>query len=97
MEARCFVEVFNSRSCIATKQRGLRAKSSDLNLCAKGGTDHALDWGLFQGGQKSLGALVILRRKSGMNRPDRNLSTTLRHCRLRFTEQSLLLWMSRVG
>ena len=27
----------------------------------------------------------------------RNLSTTLRHCRLRFTEQSLLFWMSRVG
>ena len=26
----------------------------------------------------------------------RNLSTTLRHCRLLFTEQSLLLWMSRV-
>ena len=29
--------------------------------------------------------------------PQRNLSTTLRHCRLRFTEQSLLFWMSRVG
>ena len=27
----------------------------------------------------------------------RNLSTTLRQCRLRFTEQSLLFWMSRVG
>ena len=27
----------------------------------------------------------------------RNLSTTLRHWRLRFTEQSLLLWLSRVG
>ena len=29
--------------------------------------------------------------------PLRNLSTTLRHWRLRFTEQSLLLWLSRVG
>ena len=28
---------------------------------------------------------------------DRNLSTTLRHRRLRFTEQSLLLWMWQVG
>ena len=27
----------------------------------------------------------------------RNLSTTLRHRRLRFTEQSLLLWMWQVG
>ena len=27
----------------------------------------------------------------------RNLSTTLRQCRLRFTEQFLLFWMSRVG
>ena len=27
----------------------------------------------------------------------RNLSTTLRHWRLRFTEQSLLLWMWQVG
>ena len=26
----------------------------------------------------------------------RNLSTTLRHCRLQFTEQFLLSWMSRV-
>ena len=30
-------------------------------------------------------------------RPFRNLSTTLRHQRLRFTEQSLLLWMWQVG
>ena len=28
---------------------------------------------------------------------DRNLSTTLRHRRLRFTEQSLLLWIWQVG
>ena len=28
---------------------------------------------------------------------ERNLSTTLRHRRLRFTEQSLLLWMWQVG
>ena len=34
---------------------------------------------------------------TALRRAERNLSTTLRHCRLRFTEQSLLLWMSRVG
>ena len=28
---------------------------------------------------------------------ERNLSTTLRHRRLRFTEQSLLLWIWQVG
>ena len=31
------------------------------------------------------------------NRNKRNLSTTLRHRRLRFTEQSLLLWIWQVG
>ena len=33
---------------------------------------------------------VLRRHREG---PLRNLSTTLRHRRLRFTEQSLLLWM----
>ena len=37
-----------------------------------------------------------LRSASWRRRKERNLSTTLRHCRLRFTEQFLLLWMSRV-
>ena len=44
--------------------------------------------------------LSNIRRRSieGRNRKAaRNLSTTLRHRRLRFTEQSLLLWMWQVG
>ena len=32
----------------------------------------------------------------GVDEARRNLSTTLRHRRLRFTEQSLLLWMCQV-
>ena len=39
----------------------------------------------------------IVLREEKMTMDQRNLSTTLRHCRLRFTEQSLLFWMSRVG
>ncbi len=38
-------------------------------------------------------ALLMPKHDSEPRQRSRNLSTTLRHCRLRFTEQSLLLWM----
>ena len=43
------------------------------------------------------GAHLSLKYERRLERPNRNLSMTLRHWRLRFTEQSLLLWLSRVG
>ena len=42
-------------------------------------------------------ATVGLASEQRLDGSERNLSTTLRHWRLRFTEQSLLLWLSRVG
>ena len=41
--------------------------------------------------------LLVLGRYGGRGPSVRNLSTTLRHWRLRFTEQSLLLWIWQVG
>ena len=52
------------------------------------------------GKEYSVGNVLLMTEEAGENQVTitvRNLSTTLRHCRLRFTEQSLLFWMSRVG
>ena len=49
-----------------------------------------LKWILPVEDQPDTGAALSLREA-------RNLSTTLRHRRLRFTEQSLLLWIWQVG
>ena len=43
------------------------------------------------------GLLFSTRHSGVLPNALRNLSTTLRHWRLRFTEQSLLLWMWQVG
>ena len=56
-----------------------------------------LEWTDFRG-KITLDQATLMAAAGGRTFPTkRNLSTTLRHCRLRFTEQSLLFWMSRVG
>ena len=50
-----------------------------------------------QGLMLSLAGVSVALIRAFHARSKRNLSTTSRHRRLRFTEQFLLLWVSQVG
>ena len=82
---------------------GRRAGSqvaATLSACNEADTVYVVDLDMSMAGRQLRWSTLPLatkpkRPRNGTAR--RNLSTTLRHCRLRFTEQCLLLWMSRVG